>query len=141
MRFYIKILPLLFFFYCFKSNGQSDSTICKTQFDTLTQKQVYSLVDKMPKPVMGKTEFLKKMGQLKHSSRNIPINTKLIIAFVIEPNGEISGKRIMKDIEGSSVGNQALKLIEGIKWTAGSCSGTSVPVIQIIPIQICLNKD
>lgn len=141
MRLYVKVLLLLFSFCCLKSYGQHSSTICKTQFDTLTQKRVYSFVDQMPKPIIGEIELLKKLSQVKYSSKSIPASTKVVIAFIVEPNGKISGKRVIKDIKGSNIGIQALKLIESIKWTAGSCSGTSVPVIQIIPIQICLNKD
>ena len=58
----------------------------------------------------------------------------MIVAFVIDKDGHMKGKRILKDIEGTDLGKQLLDIIDDMTWHPATCEGKVVPTIQMMPL-------
>lgn len=88
--------------YCF---GQSEKPKCSSNLDSLLNKTVYSVFDKMPEPVGGDIELHRKLVQnlvYRQDSTNA-IGSKVYVGFVIDIDGKIIGKRIFGNIEGTDL--------------------------------------
>jgi hypothetical protein len=117
--------------------GQSDTTKCRSILDTLTNTQVYSLVDNMPEVEGGFQKLMAEIQKKVHYPGDDSYNTgKVVVAFIIKSNGQIVGKRIVRDPTGNKLGNQVLAIIDNVKWISGSCRNKKVDVILNIPLYI-----
>lgn len=136
------ILVIFLFNTCFAFGQKGNKTACYPQVDTLTKREVYKSVDEMPKVVGGMEElFLQISKKLKypHIDKH-PIESKVIVAFIVDIDGQIIGKRTVKNIEGTRIANDVLDILDDVKWEPGTCNGKVVPVFHLLPIIIELNR-
>ena len=118
----------------FSYKKRSETEDCISLIDSLTGRKIYQFVDRMPSPKDGEAKLLKKLKEIKLN--NIPehIQTKIIVEFIVDSDGKIFGKRVIKNIEGTDLAEQVLKIIDDIEWTIGTCNGSQVPVIYTLPV-------
>jgi hypothetical protein len=135
MRFYI-VTSLLFFSLTAYGQEKLDSSRCIIQIDTLTKREVYSFNDRIPRIKEGKETLMKEVRKLKAS--NVAIQNdpggKVIIAFIVEVDGTLTGKRVLKNIPGTDLGEQLLDLVDNVSWIPEKCNGKVVPTLQIFPV-------
>lgn len=115
----------------------AETTHCKTEIDSLTKKIVYITVDKEAISDGGQTALLRQYKNINLDSIPDDLDTKFIIAFVVEADGQITGERIIKDKIGN-VGQRMIKIAKSFKWTPAECDGRKVPTLVILPLQMCL---
>ncbi|MCR8561634.1 energy transducer TonB [Mucilaginibacter sp. BJC16-A38] len=131
---------------CFVFNAASAQTKkfnCSVFKDTLLHKIIYKQADIIPEPEGGMAAVSRLIAkELKYPSGDSEYIGKIIIAFVIEPNGKIDGKRIIKDPSGKGqlLSKQLFKIIDEIKWTPAFCKGKAVPFLYSIPVNINLEE-
>ena len=130
------ITTLVFFVLTNLAFGQTkDSFKCIQTFDSLTKKNVYMSVDKMPEVKGGETTLIKLIyKEIKYPDGDYV--GSVYVAFIVNPDGTLDGKRILRDPSKNKFGNQILNLIDHLEWIAGSCSGNVVPVLYKLPINI-----
>lgn len=133
-------LTLILFASSYASFGQNSTRKCVSEIDTLTLKRVYSHVDVMPSPRLGSIELFEQLGNLTYPPSCIQSKSKFVVAFIVDETGQISGQRIIQNIQGTRLGEQALTIIENIEWNPGECNGKKVSVIYILPVRINLNS-
>ena len=76
-------------------------------------------------------------------ARENGVEGQVVIQFVVEPDGTVSGVEILRDI-GAKCGDEAKRIVElmnkkGIKWTPGRQRGQNVRVQFILPVKFKLN--
>ncbi|MGB5819850.1 MAG: energy transducer TonB [Saonia sp.] len=120
--------------------GQTDKPKCISDLDSIVKGQVYNKVDKMPMPEGGDIKLSRELiRNLEYCSDSTnTIGSRVYVGFVINVDGKVVGKRIYKNIQGTDLAEQALSLVDNIKWIPGSCNGKNVPVLYKLPITICL---
>ena len=93
----------------------------------------------MPEPVGG-VEALSTLlrKKFKCPPGDVDYFGKVIVAFVIEPDGNIEGKRIVNDPSGAKklFGSQLIRIISTLKWKPGKCNGKIVPVLYTLPLRV-----
>ena len=98
-----------------------------------------TFVEVMPEFEGGQSEFLKYLTEhieypSLDSSENI--NTKLVIEFIVNEEGEITMTRILRSIN-PSFDNHVIEVLKNMpKWKPGMNNGKFVPVKMVIPINI-----
>lgn len=137
-----KIIPAFIIVFsaitCFGQKPKIDS--CYFITDTLTGKQIYRFVDK-PAMLAGSTDslFMKIMKRVKYNRQSKePVETSIAIAFVIDENGVVSGKRI---IRGKVIGQQILDMIDDFEWKPATCGGVKVAALYFFPLSIHFSED
>lgn len=140
---------LLIFIFCFYSchslKGQQESSI--VGYDSLTQKNVYVFVEKMPSykggEVVFMSDFIKSFHYDFSKNKEEPIQTKLQVQFVIDTKGDLIGARIynketdeLTDFE--KAGLKALSSMQN--WQIGVHRGKAVNVILTRVINIDMNN-
>jgi hypothetical protein len=121
--------------------GQRENN--SVQYDSLTQQDVYLFVGKMPNYKGGEVAFVTDFGknfQYDFSKDNEePIQTKLLVQFIIDTQGHLIGARIynkktedLTDFE--KAGLKALNLMQ--EWQSGEHNGKSVNVLMTRMIHI-----
>jgi hypothetical protein len=115
---------------------------CSIEVDTLTNTEVFRMVDKMPEVEGGMLGLYKEISKkIKYSHLDeYPMDTKVIVAFVIDKNGQVTGKRIIKNIKGTDLGEQLLDIVDDLKWQPGICNGKPVPTMQLVPMSVDLDR-
>ena len=115
-----------------------------TQYDKITRKNVYVVVEEMPKYKGGEGVFLKELVdhiQYVASENNIP-QTRVQVQFVIDKKGHLIGARIYsKESDALSDFEKAvLKALCSLNdWQAGRQDGKPVNVLLTKTINICPN--
>jgi hypothetical protein len=140
-RFSIVLLATSCLVYFFPSVlvAQKRTIKCRGFQDTLLQKFVYRVVDQPPVIVGGMETLYKKLAKFfKYPKGASDYNGKVQVAFVIEPNGKIDGKRTIYDPSGKEhlFSKQIFSIIDHIKWQPGRCDKKVVPVLYILPVTI-----
>ncbi len=135
----MKLILFLLFFYSFVTFRQeSKDESCVSKTDSLTQKEVFTLVDKMPEVNGGMQAVFKEvMKRLKYPNNNThPIETKIFVAFIVTESGGITGQRILKNIKGTDFAEQLLDVVSEHEWEPGECYGKPVATIMILPLHV-----
>ncbi|MFC0515646.1 energy transducer TonB [Mucilaginibacter angelicae] len=130
------IVCLLTFNNCF---AQSKKYACSGRQDSLLHKFVYTEVDKMPEPVGGVKALSAVLSKnFKYPPGDAEYFGKVIVAFVIDPDGNIEGARIINDPSGERrlFGSQLIRIINMLKWKPGECNGKAVPVLYMLPLRV-----
>lgn len=114
---------------------------CNTVIDPILHKLVYLNTDTIPKPTEEYGKFQSAIfKQIKLNNDYKEYTGRVIIAFVVEPNGRINGIRVPRDIPGTNYffSNQIVKAIKKYKrkWDPGVCNGKRVPVLVTMPFHI-----
>jgi len=135
----MKLFTTLLFFISFNCIAQDDyaNSACKKVIDSLTNKEVYKVADEMPKIEGGMRQLYRQMAKIIKLPAELPIyDTKVIVAFIVEKDGRVTGERVIRNIAGTNIGQELLNMVSQNKWNAGKCDGESVAVIQILPMII-----
>lgn len=111
------------------------------QYDSLTEKRVYTFVEKMPQYKGGNRAFLNEFGRKFHYEYKEyeDIQTKLQVQFVIDKKGRLIGARIFgkKYEELTNFEKEALKAITSLQnWEPGKHKNKSVDVILTMTIDV-----
>jgi hypothetical protein len=126
------VLTVFCFCSCHSVRGQQKNDT--VEYDSITQQNVYTFVEKMPVYKGGEYAFFADFVKQFHYSflANEEIQTKLKVQFVIDEKGHLIGARIynkkadnLTDFE--KAGLQALELMQS--WEAGSHNNKNVNVI------------
>ena len=129
------ISSIIFVLWGFQIYSQSDSLNCLLKTDSLTLQQYYEGADKMPEVSGGQDLLFKQLQKLRIPYDDCP-GGKIIVSFIIESNGDLTNKKIIKDPCGGKLGEQVFSLIGDIRWTPGQCKGVNVPVKIHLPVMI-----
>lgn len=113
---------------CRAQTNKTDS--CFSKLDTLTGKKVY-IAGKMPELESGENLIREFMKRIKSPNRSV--DSKVIVAFVIDEQGNVSGKRI---IRGKELGQQVLAILDDLKWKPAMCGGEKVAALYMFTIVI-----
>lgn len=132
------IITLFVFGAYLTTYGQLETTNCLSIIDTLTGRQIYTFVDNMPAPEKGELILFEELKKLKYPHEYLTMESNMLAAFIVNTDGQLTGKRIINDCSGKYISNQILTLIDNIKWTTGTCNGIPVPVIYLLPVRVCL---
>ncbi len=119
--------------------AQRKSANCPAFRDTILHKLVYKVVDKAPEVKGGIQQFYKKLSKnLRYPTGDIDYHGKVVVAFVVEPNGKIDGKRTIYDPSGKQrlFSKQILNIVDMVIWIPGLCNGRPVPVLYTLPVRI-----
>jgi hypothetical protein len=93
----------------------------------------------MPRPKKGEQKLFEILRDLNVNAQKTDITeSKVVVAFIIDMDGTLTGKRVIRNVKGTNLAEQVLSLIEKIEWEAGSCEGIYVPVIYCLPVHIHL---
>ncbi|NOS93772.1 MAG: hypothetical protein HOP30_17775 [Cyclobacteriaceae bacterium] len=117
-----------------------DNISCQSLTDTLTNLVVFKVVDKMPTVAGGMpalyNDILK--GIIFPSASKLKMGSKVFVAFVVDTNGQIIGKRVLRNITGTNIAEQILRIIGDMKWILGTCNEKAVSTLMMLPIIICV---
>jgi hypothetical protein len=129
-----------FVFNC--SHPHTNKSKCPGIQDTLLHKFVYKTVDSAPQPVGGMKTIFKLISKNFKYPGDADYTGRVIVAFVIEPNGSIDGQRTIYDPSGNNhlFSKQLLDILSTVKWKPGYCSGESVPVLYAFPLNIDIQE-
>ena len=136
---------LLFLITITLSNSQAQTTLaektdCTYFFDTLCNMTVYKTATRFATVEGGEEALLTTIYKnIKYPIikwETIPIQSKIVVAFVVDTSGIISGKRIIKNIEGTDLAQQVLALVDNLKWIPASCNNIAIPTLYHLPVQI-----
>ena len=125
--------------------------ICLSTFNLFAQKQnqftnnkqVYDEQNVDNKPSFpGGVNALNKFIAANYTMPDLDsYNGKVIISFIVEPDGLLSDFTVIKDI-GYGTGNEAIRVIQKApKWTAGILDGKPVRVLVSFPITLKSEED
>lgn len=150
-----KIIIILISILCyptqiFAQDNSKDSLVCKSYYDNILQKEIYSIVEISPSFEKGINYFYELLfqklndSQIKISKRDVVFNEKIILSIIIDENGKIDKIKIIgKDSsEYSKLDKAILHILEELKtekWLPGICEDNKVTSILYIPIIIGFN--
>jgi hypothetical protein len=67
-------------------------------------------------------------------------DTKVVVAFVVDKNGQISGERIVSD-KISGVGKTMIEIAKSFRWTPAKCNWKNVATVVELSMQICFSGE
>jgi TonB family protein len=144
-----KLLALLFCLAFYSANAQSDTTIyqiteikasfpgCNWDWFSEQQKdscRQYAMMD-----------FLKTTLRYPSIARDSNISGRVVVRFVVEPNGTLSNIKLLKDI-GGGCGDEAIRIVNlmnqmGVRWIPGRNQGKIVRSYFTLPVSFKLQED
>ena len=107
--------------------------------DTLLHEVVYLSAEQFPKPEGGLEALFKLISKkLKYPKGDTLYASRVIVAFVIEPDGKIDGERVIREPSGNKqiFSKQIFAIVKTIKWTPAKRNGKAVPFLYTLPITI-----
>lgn len=66
-------------------------------------------------------------------------SVKMYVAFIVNVDGRITGKRIIYSNYGVKAAEQFLDIVDDFKWTPGTCNNKTVPTLYVLPLNLCIN--
>ena len=115
---------------------------CIPGVDSLTNEEVYKITD-VPAQINGGMSALFKEAtkRIKYSSslERYPIESKVIVAFIVTEIGSVTGQRIVRNIDGTDIGEQLLRIVQEFKWQPAICNGNPVKSILTLPMILDFN--
>src|SRR5690348_12989747 len=121
MRWIFYIVLIFLGSNCFAQNKTVD---CASMIDSLTKIEYCPTPDQSAKILGGEAALNDQLNNVIYPSmEKPPISTKLVVGFIVDTDGSIKGKRIIRDIEGLDIRQQVLKLIDNLTWLPGECNG------------------
>ena len=112
---------------------------CATRQDSLTNRTVYIIADKMPTFQGGLDSLKSKINKHLKWPEQCCVEGTVYVSFIVEPSGQMTNKRIKRGIssqENCNADGQALKVLDHLtEWTIGECDGKKVAVEVTIPIK------
>ena len=107
--------------------GQVDS--CEFEIDKSSGRKVYLFSERMPQYVGGNDSLMR------YITRNLTLpeddganySGRVVISFIVEPDGTLSNKRILKGIY-PKADSAILNMIDKMpNWVPGECNGKKIP--------------
>lgn len=108
---------------------------CDKEFDTLTNREIYSRVDSPPTLIGGMNKLYSELGTIKLPKDPETEQIKIFISFVVEPNGGISDLKIAGKTTSKSLDKELLELFKKYAWTPGTCNGEKVPTRLVLTVK------
>jgi hypothetical protein len=125
----ILILISIFWLNSFSQETDSD---CSYFVDSITNRKVYTFVDKMPEFANHKEFLVNLVSNIKIDSSFTIFDTKGQIEFIVETDGNVSNVAITDKIN-HEIDKEVLDFVVKSKWEAGYCNKSQVPVKMTIP--------
>ncbi|MCO5949663.1 energy transducer TonB [Mucilaginibacter flavidus] len=144
-----KFIQLILFAIClsyfvFNKAAAQQKQPDNTRFqDSLVHKLVYIYAEQLPEPKGGMTTLFKQVTKkLKFPAGDADYAGRVIVAFVIEPDGKIDGERVIRDPSGNQqiFSKQIFQIIKTIKWRPARRNGKAVPFLYTLPISIDITE-
>lgn len=122
--------------------GQGESRICNYVIDAELQKICLT-----PDSLAGPEEGMGKLMNRLAVEVSLPTvegfeirGTQTVIRFIVDENGQISGKLVLKkQFYDCDVAEQMFAIVESMTWRPGYCSGKPIATEFILPLRLCLN--
>jgi len=99
--------------------------------------KIFTVVEAMPEYPGGETELYKYLGNsinYPEQARNLGLQGKVFVTFVIEKDGSIANPKVLRDI-GGGCGEEALRVVRSMpKWKPGKQRGKNVRVQYNLPV-------
>lgn len=119
----------------------NDKVPCSVQLDTLTKQQVYQVVDKVPEVQGGLEALSKEISKIKFpAAAREHGNISIYVAFIVKEDGQIIGKRVVRNIKGTDSAERVLAILDRLKWQPGMCNGRKVATLFLLPVKIDLAR-
>ena len=136
-------LTILILFLTVVLFGQTDNvkTECKTQFDSLSNRTVYTMVDKLPE-FPGGVDSLQRFirNNLIWPNDGADFQGSVFVSVIVETDGNLTNKTILRGIY-EFADKEALRIVGKMpKWNPGKCNGKFVPVKYCIAIKFRLEN-
>jgi len=128
------ILICLNFFVPISRNKNSYQPSCNTELDSLTKKVIYTSADVLPQNEGGQISLLRSFVKIKTENNNDDYSLTLLVAFIVDTSGIITGERILKG--NTETGKQILDIVKSLKWKPAKCSGKDVAMLYKLPLII-----
>jgi protein TonB len=122
--------------------GNLPSTVVFTDPKDDEGTEVFIIVEKNPEPKEGFASFYKLLSKnLKYPSqaKQMGIEGKVFIEFVVNKNGEPSDLKIIRGI-GAGCDEEAMRVLALTKWEPGKQRGKPVRVKMVMPISFILSN-
>jgi len=109
--------------------------------EEIVEAEIFTVVEESPSFPGGdvaRIKFLQKNIEYPQMARESGIQGTVYVTFVVEPNGSVSGVRILRGI-GGGCDEEAIRVIKAMpKWNAGKQRGKPVRVQFNMPIKFTL---
>ena len=108
------------------------------KMETQDEDIIYTMVEKMPEFPGGMFQLLKYITKnLKASDQESDIRGRVIVRFVVNRDGSISGAKIVRGIDPTYYDKEVLRLVNSMpRWIPGQQNGKNVRVQYTLPIRI-----
>lgn len=108
------------------------------KMETQDEDIIYMMVEKMPEFPGGMFQLLKYITKnLKASDQESDIRGRVIVRFVVNRDGSISGAKIVRGIDPTYYDKEVLRLVNSMpRWIPGQQNGKNVRVQYTLPIRI-----
>lgn len=131
------LLAVVFCMISIRTLGQS--TDCATSFDPQTKTKFSYSAEIRPEPEGGMENIGRLvMKNIRIDSTANRLQSKVIIAFIVNYDGRITGQRVIRNIDGSTIAEQLLAEISKLNWKPGYCNNKPVPVFFTLPFNLRL---
>jgi len=124
-------------------NAQVDTVVKATTLPELADDSIYNVVDEPPQYPGGFEEmfsFMKKNMVYPPIGKQIGIQGKVHICFIIEPDGSISNPVALKTAPGGLTG-EAMRIVKLMpRWKPGILAGKAVRTRCTLPVNFVLNS-
>ncbi|WP_295795628.1 energy transducer TonB [Mucilaginibacter sp.] len=93
----------------------------------------------MPRPKSGLETLIKQLSKtIRFPAGEAEYEGRVIVAFVIEPNGKIDGERVIREPSGDKqiFSKQIFEVVKSIKWKPAKRNGKAVPFLYTLPVTI-----
>lgn len=132
----MKIKWLLIVWTIVVSNVVAYGQKCTIRQDTITNRTIYIVADKMPSFIGGQDSLKSKIYKHLKLDGSCCIEGAVFVSFIVETDGKITNKRIKRGIYNCNADAEALKVVDYLTgWTIGECNGQKVPVEVTVPIR------
>ncbi len=122
--------------------GQTEPASCLYALDADLQK-ICLTPDSLPEPVQGMNELLHRLAvevSLPTAEGYEIAGTQTVIRFIVNEDGSISGKLILKkQFYDCDIVGQMFSIVESMSWSPGYCDGKPVPTEFILPLRLYVN--
>jgi len=106
------------------------------EIDSVTNRKVHLNADKMPAFTDTTITFHDFFTDNFNYVGECDFHSKIVIAFIVEPNGEITSKRIVRKPD-CDISNEIMRVLDSLpKMKPGIIQGKPVPVLRKYAIEI-----